>query len=986
MFSVSKFLGAMAFCLFAAPLMLCGGTTEKTTDFYRFNQNDEEWHLWQKDIADMTSENRRAPLVITFKKAGRVAISERERARKGVPDAVRMVIECELVKGEAEVTVFPLGCSATEVNGFSRKLKKGFNRVEIDFGRVLPADSVINSVEFKSEQPGTVIVLKRGSLVRRVERLAGVDVGVETNSPVHHVSPADVKEKLRLKLTNRASEAVKAEFRAKIVSFFGNGFEMKTRVAIEPGESMLLPVADDLPEKGLYLVNYELSADGEKSVSGETRFVVFDPVGVTAGRGRGFLFGSHTHAQLTPFGERDLEFYSAALIGVKILRLDVAWAVVESQEGVFDFSHYDEWLAGFDKYHLEAECLMGLAPKWAEDPNWVLADPTRGKPGNLLPRDEPWSRFLNRFASRYKGKVRFYELYNEPDLCEFGNFSAKDFIRSYNAGAAALHAANPEAKVMAGFATIRTTVDPKTNFYPEAVAKTLPSSDLLGLHEHGGIDSYSEKIDGQWLPIMRKAGAVRPIYSTETSTDMTIGESAQAASVFQKLLFAWSRGAIAYNWFKIRNDEYKPNALSDFGMLSRDFYPKAVYAAYNELIRVYSGAEYVRELPRDGMRLLLFKRDGRRLLAGWSHEASPTGTVLLKTDARQAFKIDLMGNRSEVPVKNGMVLFAPGKYPATLELDRGEELSVLPGELISGSVNGIAVPGAESDVLLELFNPSAEKLTFGFDFVTAAGLTVKPAAPVSVLPGERKKIEFKVQVAADFVLPRMSPGAQDTFRVLYRIAETDWRGELVMPVNSIAKKAPIGEFSAEPQFVLDRQEQQTTIVGFNPAEDDLRWKGPADLSGKVYLAIKDDALNVRVSVTDDIHSVYDPGELMWQGDSVQIDFAVPHQRGRWGFGATLYDGKSRVWCWESANDFDRAAAARAVTAKIERRGDQTEYFMSFPLKMLGLSLAQAAKGIKLNVQINDNDGNSREGWLVIDGVLWDDRGYPSLVFLPETSK
>ena len=190
------------------------------------------------------------------------------------------------------MVVIPANCGGAVANPVFQKLQPGKNHVTIEFPLPLPAETIFQSVDLRSTTPGTVVVLKRAELRRQCQTLETIDVEVETGSPVRHVSLSQIKEKLRLKLTNSGSKDIQAEVRGTLTSFFGRQVEFAAPVRIASSETLLLPVTESLPEKGIYLVDYELRAEGENPVQGKTRFVVFDPVGITPGSGKGFLFGS----------------------------------------------------------------------------------------------------------------------------------------------------------------------------------------------------------------------------------------------------------------------------------------------------------------------------------------------------------------------------------------------------------------------------------------------------------------------------------------------------------------------------------------------------------------------------------------------------------------------------------------------------------------------------------------------------------------------
>ena len=71
--------------------------------------------------------------------------------------------------------------------------------------------------------------------------------------------------------------------------------------------------------------------------------------------------------------------------------------------------------------------------------------------------------------------------------------------------------------------------------------------------------SVAQVVDERFLPMRRETGTTVPWYSNETAIHSLNGaERNQALTLFKKLIFAWSRGAIGYTWYDLRNDGFDP--------------------------------------------------------------------------------------------------------------------------------------------------------------------------------------------------------------------------------------------------------------------------------------------------------------------------------------------------------------------------------------------------------------------------------------------
>lgn len=93
------------------------------------------------------------------------------------------------------------------------------------------------------------------------------------------------------------------------------------------------------------------------------------------------------------------------------------WHQIEQQKGVFDFSQFDEQVAGATTRRMELMYTFGQTPRWAS------ARPDEKGNTGLGAAAEPvdmanWASYVRTVASRYKGRISAYEVMNEPRVPE----------------------------------------------------------------------------------------------------------------------------------------------------------------------------------------------------------------------------------------------------------------------------------------------------------------------------------------------------------------------------------------------------------------------------------------------------------------------------------------------------------------------------------------------------------------------------------------
>lgn len=103
------------------------------------------------------------------------------------------------------------------------------------------------------------------------------------------------------------------------------------------------------------------------------------------------------------------------------------WPMLEPQRGQWDFKRLDKYVAMARLTGVDILLPLGLSPAWASArPD----EPSAYKPGNAA---EPaniadWQNYVRTVAERYKGKIRYYELWNEPNLRNFYSGSVETML------------------------------------------------------------------------------------------------------------------------------------------------------------------------------------------------------------------------------------------------------------------------------------------------------------------------------------------------------------------------------------------------------------------------------------------------------------------------------------------------------------------------------------------------------------------------------
>ena len=573
-------------------------------------------------------------------------------------------------------------------------------------------------------------------------------------------------------------------------------------------------------------------------------------------------------------------------------------------------------------------------------------------------------------AERYRGRIRYWEVWNEPDLSGFNKMSLDEYVALQKATYEEVKKVAPESVVMTGgFATLSDHPGKKSpTFHRDYLNLAKGSFDVHAYHEHGSFAQFAQLVDGIFVPMRKETGTTASWYANETAINSMNGsERNQALTLFKKLLYAWSRGAIGYTWYDLRNDGFDPlEGEHNYGMLTNDFQPKPVYSVYNMLAGLYREMNYVKQLELGTNRWGFVFADGRDILIpAWDESGFGSAmTLAVKTDAKSAAAIDLMGNETPVALLDGMALLEVTALPYTLKL-AGAQSAEPAGTLLELAAGGVAVPGRTFRFSLNVFNPLKHDCKFRLELSgLPEGLTAaETVREVEVAAGKNAVVEFAAEVASTLA-PEY--GSRKELTVGYRLAGTPWAGSMTVPVNT-AVAVPAGKnFDRKPDFTLDKRGQVVSLTAADPAMSHRVWRNADDLSAKIYLGEADGAMHMLVKVTDDKHHQPYSGFEVWKGDNIQFAFQLPGQRGYWEFGLShLNSGKSEIMPFQAPDGFDGAAAAGKLKLVTTRKGTETCYDLTIPESAVGADSALLKQGIRFNLLVNDNDGEGRDGWMHI---------------------
>ncbi len=138
----------------------------------------------------------------------------------------------------------------------------------------------------------------------------------------------------------------------------------------------------------------------------------------------------------------------AARAGLRWAKQHFLWSEIEAERGVYSWAKYDQLVDLYREHGLEVVARLDWAPPW------VRADYVLGI--NNLPEDlDDYARYVGAVAEHFRGRVRFYQIWNEPNLlAEWGNrldrpVDPAAYVAMLRAASQAARQADPDAVIIA---------------------------------------------------------------------------------------------------------------------------------------------------------------------------------------------------------------------------------------------------------------------------------------------------------------------------------------------------------------------------------------------------------------------------------------------------------------------------------------------------------------------------------------------------------
>jgi hypothetical protein len=272
------------------------------------------------------------------------------------------------------------------------------------------------------------------------------------------------------------------------------------------------------------------------------------------------LFGMHLHhvattptyrtdppiTQLTPWPSVPIPTW-------RLVAAYVEWFALEPQKGAWNFEILDKSLELAEKHQVEPLMYLGFSPIWAS--SRPEEESTYG-PGKAAPPHniEDWRNYVRTVATRYKGRIKYYELWNEPNFPRFYSGSTETLLTLSREAYQILKEVDPNIIVISPSATDGENGISWLDEYLNQGGGDY--ADIIGFHFYV-MPNPPEAI----LPLIKQVQAVmkkhdisdKPLWNTEAgflAQEVWPYDSPEAAAyVARSYILNWAAGVERFYWF-----------------------------------------------------------------------------------------------------------------------------------------------------------------------------------------------------------------------------------------------------------------------------------------------------------------------------------------------------------------------------------------------------------------------------------------------------
>jgi hypothetical protein len=340
-----------------------------------------------------------------------------------------------------------------------------------------------------------------------------------------------------------------------------------------------------------------------------------------------FAMQSHSLQGDTSFHGRTCKLMAEA--GIKLIRDELYWSNLEKEKGKIVFP--DNYVQNVD-----ITLANGIEPLIILDYGNSLYD--NGKPPYTEEGRAAFARYCSTVVSRFKGKIKYFEIWNEPNIAGFWKPepNPNDYVLLLKAAYQACKSANPNCVILGGATSGVDTTFLETVFQKDG----LQYMDILSLHPYTGVSPEENDLIGKLIAARKLTEKYKKplrIWITEVGYPTHTGangfpEETQSNYLVRTYLQSLSSGLVdSVFWYWFGPDGPDETYSEDrFGIIRNDWSQKPGYIAYKTMTEQLQKGRYLGPVTADNKSLLgyRFQVGSNQVTAIWSKKGWITSGLI----------------------------------------------------------------------------------------------------------------------------------------------------------------------------------------------------------------------------------------------------------------------------------------------------------------------------------------------------------------------
>jgi len=328
------------------------------------------------------------------------------------------------------------------------------------------------------------------------------------------------------------------------------------------------------------------------------------------------------------------------------------WAQLEPRKGQWDWQALDKDVALAEQHDVDLLLTLGRSPQWASARPQEPGRKAETMPGGMAePRNvDDWRDYVRTVATRYKGRIHAYEIWNEPNLPNFFSGTPEAMRDLAREAYTTLKQVDPANIVVSPSAVGPTGLSWMQEYLQLGGGKY---ADVIGWHFYLG--KRPPEAIMEYMPRLRSilnAGGVadKPLWNTEAGWTpfANVDPSDGPAYVARSYILNWALGVSRYYWYAW-DDQRMSVRIVETDRAT----PTAAARAYEEVGKWLTGARMDSLREDGGSFICQLSRDGRKSWIVWNPERRvsldiPRSWGVIRMQKLSGDQSSFSGNRLEI--------------------------------------------------------------------------------------------------------------------------------------------------------------------------------------------------------------------------------------------------------------------------------------------------------------------------------------------------